>query len=211
LRTETIFSLEAVKGLSNALFKGVHARKTLKAWKLKGKPVPPPQLFKQSVIKEYAKKFRTSTFVETGTYHGDTLFACRNEFNKLYSIELDEKLYQLARARFAKSNNISILCGDSGQVLESLLKDISKKTLFWLDGHYSEGATAKGNLNTPIINELTHISNHYIKDHVVLIDDARCFTGEDDYPSISFLKDFVNQVSPDMEFKVEDDIIRISR
>lgn len=107
----------------------------------------------------------------------------------MISVELDQKLYENASRSF--SNDPQIYQGDSGQVIEKLLKDLDQPCLFWLDGRYSEGFTAKGELNTPIINELKHIFNDPIKNHVILIDDARCFIGENDYPSMQYLKGFV--------------------
>ena len=101
--------------------------------------------------------------------------------------------------------------GDSSKVLPELLDKIKKPCLFWLDGHYSGGITGKGDLNTPILNELKSIFSHQIKDHVILIDDARCFTGEEDYPTIKALKEFVIKNRPDWVFEVRNDIIRIHK
>ena len=73
--------------------------------------------------------------------------------------------------------------GDSGEILPELLNNINEPILFWLDGHYSAGNTSKGSLNTPIIKELVTIFQHPIKQHIILIDDARLFNGADDYPT----------------------------
>lgn len=69
----------------------------------------------------------------------------------------------------------------------------------------------KSDLNTPIINELTHIFNHKIEGHVILIDDARCFNGADDYPTIKELQNFIKEKMPLLKLSVEDDIIRIHK
>ena len=42
---------------------------------------------KHDVILEYAKRFRCTTFIETGTENGDTIEAVRPAFTELYSIE----------------------------------------------------------------------------------------------------------------------------
>jgi hypothetical protein len=184
---------------------------TIKLWEKNGMPVPPPQRFKQLVIKEYANKYKTTIFIETGTYLGETIDYCKSIFKKVISIELDVTLFNNAKHKFAHENKINIYNGDSGILLEKVLTNIEEPCLFWLDGHYSEGMTAKGELNTPIINELNHIFNHQIDNHVVLIDDARCFTGEDDYPTLDYLRDFIYEKDPNMQFKVENDIIRIHK
>lgn len=59
--------------------------------------------------------------------------------------------------------------------------------------------------------ELKSIFSHKIKEHVILIDDARCFTGQEDYPTIRALKEFVMKNRPDYLFEVKDDIFRIHK
>ncbi|MES2107452.1 MAG: hypothetical protein V4577_01810 [Bacteroidota bacterium] len=184
-------------------------RKQLKKWLANGRPVPPPQSYKQEVIRKYAQRYNITTFIETGTYYGDTTNACKRWFDRIFSIELDKSLYLLAKRRFSGNRNITILNGDSGQVVGDILENISGKCLFWLDGHYSAGVTAKGSLNTPILMELTHILKHSATDHVILIDDARCFSGQDDYPDVPSLEAFVYNYNQDLQFYIEDDIIRI--
>ena len=92
--------------------------------------------------------------------------------------------------------------------MPEILSQIEEPCLFWLDGHYSEGITAKGEKETPILEELKHIFNHPIEDNIILIDDARCFTGYGDYPNIEGLKAVLLSRYPDNAFSIEDDIIR---
>ena len=185
--------------------------KIINNWKKMGKPIPPPHLIKQETVKEYAYKFSTEIFIETGTYHGAMILGIKRFFNQIYSIELDKDLYLKAKKLFKKYDNIHILQGDSSKVFPELLDKIRKPCLFWLDAHYSGSVTAKGNLNTPIIIELKSIFSHKIKDHVILIDDARCFTGQEDYPTIIALKEFVMENQSDWAFEVRNDIIRIHK
>jgi len=86
---------------------------------------------------------------------------------------------------------------------------VEKPCLFWLDGHYSGGNTAKGEKETPIMEELRQICAHPVKNHLILIDDAREFTGQNDYPTIESLRTFVGARLPGYGFDVKDDIIRI--
>ena len=183
----------------------IHYRNWIRA----GKPVPPPHLAKQLTVKEFAKRFKPRVFVETGTCRGDMVYAVRDIFDVIYSIELDVELCRNAQKRFAKQRNVMIFQGDSGETLGEILASIKRPCLFWLDGHYSAGFTAKGSLETPIENELRHISGHSLKrSHIVLVDDARCFTGEGDYPSMQSLRDWATNEGFD-RFEVRDDIVRI--
>jgi hypothetical protein len=139
------------------------------------------------------------------------VFAARKSFQRIYSIELGTDLYERATERFAAFPHITILQGDSSTMLRHVLERLDKPALFWLDAHYSEGITARGDVDTPIRQELEMIFAHGIKDHVLLIDDARCFTGEKYYPTISELQAFVARHRPGWCFNVEQDIIRIHR
>lgn len=183
--------------------------KNILFWYFKGKPVLPSHLIKQDVVKKYSEKFAIKIFIETGTYLGEMIDAVKEKFEKVISIELDKKLFYKAKNKFSTNNHIEIINGDSAKVLFKILTKIEKPTLFWLDGHYSGGTTAKGDLNTPIYQELNAILSHKIKNHIILIDDARLFIGKDDYPTLSQLQSLVLQKNPRLNFEYKNDIIRI--
>ena len=178
-------------------------------WKLVGKPVPIPHWVKQQAIKQYAKQFSLNVLVETGTYLGTMINATKDNFHHIYSIELDHELYVRAQKRFARFPHITLFKGDSSDVLPVILRQISSPALFWLDGHYSGGITAKGTLDTPIMQELRHILEHPVNGHVILIDDARDFTGQHDYPLLEELDNYVRSHFSDHIVEVRDDMIRI--
>jgi hypothetical protein len=183
--------------------------KSLHEWKKKGKPVPPPHIVKQKTVKEYGKKFSIKILIETGTLYGQMVLAVKNNFEKIISIELDKKLYRKAKINTMRHENISVIHGDSSRELSKVLKKIHEPCLFWLDAHYSKGETAKGDKETPILEELQDILNHPVSNHVILIDDARCFIGRNDYPSINQLKKLLRAKHPYWILEVKDDIIRI--
>jgi len=180
-------------------------------WEKNGKPVPPPHIKKQEVLQRYAKQYELKIFVETGTYRGDMVEAMKNMFAQIFSIELGEDLCRRAKKRFRRHKHIEIISGDSGKVFKTLMPNLTTPTLFWLDGHYSGSNTAKGEKDSPIYEELTHIFNSPDIGHVIVIDDARCFSNPDcqDYPSLSDLKEFVLSARPDVCITVENDSIRI--
>jgi len=185
-----------------------HSR-AYRKWQHSGKPIPTPDAVKQLTVKSYADKFGILTFVETGTYLGDMVLAVKDSFNRIYSIELSPELYEKAAEKFLKYKHISIHQGDSSKVLPDILYGIKETCLFWFDAHYSGGITARGKKDTPILEEINYILNHSVKDHVVLIDDARLFTGENDYPTLEELRELVIHQYPGSIFDVKDDIIRI--
>jgi hypothetical protein len=141
---------------------------------------------------KYAEQFNLEIFVETGTCCGDMVEAMKNSFKRIYSIELSDHFYEEAKKRFRNQTNIELIHGDSGKELEKLMQRINSPTLFWLDGHYSGGMTAKGDNVTPIFAELDHVIGSTNPRHVILIDDASCFHEDPEYPDLSDLYLFIN-------------------
>jgi hypothetical protein len=180
----------------------------IEKWKQDGCPAPPPHAIKRQVIEAYRQQYQLKVLIETGTFMGDMVAACKEKFDKVYSIELSEKLYHKAVKRFAKDSNVQILCGDSAVKLPEILTTLSQPCLFWLDGHYSGGITAKGNVECPVIDELHAIYKHR-SDHVILIDDARLFNGTHDYPTIAEIEKLIAGYNLQCTITVENDSIRI--
>jgi len=177
-------------------------------WEMESKPIPSPHAVKQKIIHDYLTKYGCEIFIETGTLHGDMIEAQRLFFKKLYSIELDLELFNEAVKKFRYDRKVHIINGDSGKVMFDLIKRINKRAIFWLDGHYSGTYTAMGDLECPIYEELKAIFSSKIKNHILIIDDARCFNGDNSYPSISELKDFVLNYNPNYKMTIDTDIIR---
>lgn len=184
-------------------------RKKMRQWERSGSQLPMPNLGKQRVVQEYIKKFSPAVFIETGTYKGKMVYAVMPHMKEIYSIELDQMYFEKAKRRFAGYHNIHIIQGQSGEILPKVLVNIEKPCLFWLDAHWSEGSTAKGQTNTPILQELQCILDHRrAEEHVILIDDARLFLGKDEYPTLEAMEQSVLAVHPRWIFEVKDDIIR---
>lgn len=127
------------------------------------------------------------------------VWAMKDVFQSIISIELSYNLYLETKKRFTRLSHVNIIHGDSSKVLPSILAHLEEPCLFWLDAH---------GLETPIREEIRHILRHP-KDHVVLVDDARLLTGEVGWPTIDQLKELVSRERPNWIFEVKDDIIRI--
>lgn len=186
------------------------ALKSLDAWERAGRPIPYPHIVKQLAIEAYQQKTGYRILVETGTFMGDMVDAQRYNFNKIYSIELSEELYNRAVDRFKNDNHIELLQGDSGERLEEVVRGLTEPAIFWLDGHYSGGITAQGSKVCPVNEELTAILRSPI-DHCILIDDARCFGRDADYPTLEEIRHQIDSNRKGYSVTVQDDIIRIIR
>jgi hypothetical protein len=189
----------------------ISARKKVFIWQLKGRPIPPPHAVKQNIVKSYAAKFSLRNFIETGTYMGEMIDAVLNTFSKITSIEFGPALTERAKNRFSSYSHVKIIQGDSGQVLPEVMANINEPCLFWLDAHYSGGVTAKNALETPIVKELSVLLEYSCPDHVILINDAREFTGQNNYPLLEEVRNLIAAKHPDWIMQVKDDVIRIHK
>ncbi len=186
------------------------AQKDFEIWESAGKSGLPPHKAKQQTLRKYANLYGLRILVETGTFYGDMVEVMQYDFEKIYSIELSNELYKQAVKRFYKAKNVEIIKGDSGVELRNVLNKISEPALFWLDGHYSAGNTAKGIKDTPILEELDCILDAPHSNHVIIIDDARLFGSNLAYPSLDELSIYIKDKRPDVEIFIEDDSIRVT-
>lgn len=182
--------------------------KELTQWLKSGKPFPPPHIVKQNTILEYSKKYPLKILFETGTYLGDMIEAQKNNFEKIYSIELSKKLYTRAVKRFKRDKHVILLHGDSGVKIAEVINQLFEPVLFWLDGHYSGGITAMAEKECPVREELNTIFKSRLN-HVILIDDARLFNGTHDYPTLKEIESIIRENGKDYMVDIKDDIIRL--
>ena len=132
----------------------------------------------------------------------------RRNFTTLYSIELSKELYQKAKVKFKNFQHIHLVQGDSGEKMGEIVSKLKSPAIFWLDGHYSGGNTAKGKTDCPIMEELEAIFKSDL-DHCILIDDARLCGTDPDYPTIEELNTYVNANREGYSINSSDDIVRI--
>jgi hypothetical protein len=157
---------------------------------------------KQALLIEYARGYRLSSFVETGTFRGGTLAAMRPHFRQLVSIELEPRLARNARRRFGLFRNVEVVAGNSASELARIVAALDQPTLFWLDGHDSGAGTAA---TEPLREELAAVMVAP-SDSVVLIDDARTFTG----PPRLTLAEIRTATEERYAMELRDDVIRLT-
>ena len=163
-------------------------------------PLPTPQIIKWSVLRRWGG---TGTWIETGTFYGETTKLLSTFANVVFSIEPAHFFAQKAINRFASFENVHILEGASQDEVPKLLEELSAHqkldVSFWLDGHFSSGQTFRGSSGTPIREELATIALRLpeFERATILVDDIRCFSSSliefNDYPSISYLSSWAEQ------------------
>jgi len=183
-------------------------RRVLRKWERAGRPIPATPLIKQMIVKHYQRRFKLRVLVETGTFAGEMIDAAIGRFDRIFSIELDERWYANAKKRFAGRPEVVLLHGDSGARLREVLSQLDEPALFWLDAHYSGPATARGLLDSPVVQELDAIARHSVRGHVVLIDDMRDFNGTAGYPEASALVEDLRNQHPGDVVEIRDDVLR---
>src|SRR3989344_4107220 len=108
---------------------------------------------KAAILLQY-KTPATKVFVETGTETGWMVEKIGGNFGRVYSVELDDHLYNKAKERFQDKQAIRLLHGDSATEIIKILGELKSPALFWLDAHMGGEITAS---NAPIIKELEAI------------------------------------------------------
>jgi hypothetical protein len=162
---------------------------------------------KRRLLAWYGRRYGCDTFVETGTYRGDTVAALRQRFDALWSIELDPGLAQAAARRFANAGNVMILCGDSAELVPLLAAGMNRRrVLWWLDAHYSGGITAGG--DSPLCAELAALRERAGAGVVILIDDARLFGRDPAFPELGSVRQWADENG--MRCAVGGDVIRLT-
>jgi hypothetical protein len=170
-----------------------------------------PQDEKRLFIKStYLKRPDIKTFIETGTYKGDTIEYIKNDFQNIFTIELSEKYANEAIERFKDNKEIKIIKGDSAIELSKKLNNLNEPCVFWLDGHYSYHDTALGNKETPILEEILPILKMK-QDHIIIIDDARLFIGRHNYPTIFSLNNFIKKHNNLYKISIVKDMIVLTK
>lgn len=158
-------------------------------WVQHGSPIPAPSAEKRRILAMHGARHGLGVLVETGTFKADTVRSLRKKFDRIYSIELDDSLYEKAVARCRSQPNATILHGDSSQLLPRLIATFDYPALFWLDAHHSGAGTAGINAHPPILSEIISVLEDD-QPHVVLIDDLREFArGGRGYPTVEQIRE----------------------
>ncbi len=197
------------RSLIGNVVEGYRIKQTYTDWLGKHKTATDPHAIKQLAVKTLAKKYGIRVFIETGTFLGDMVASVTSTFERIYSIELSEDLFNRAVKKFAGYNHVTILHGDSFQVLPEILRHIDAPCLFCLGSHYSRGSTEKEKREAALLEELKQVFNHPIKNHAILIEDAHLFAGKNDSPMLEFLRTCVETGLTYYKFDIRNDIIRI--
>lgn len=133
----------------------------------------------QSLHKDVILKYKTDdihTFIESGTFTGQSVqLALECGFQKIISVEISKENFEFTQDKFKENKNVKIIHGDSYMEFPNICKNLNKRSIFWLDGHFDVFSDTLGFMKCPILKELESISNSTVKNHIIMIDDVRVF------------------------------------
>ena len=179
---------------------------------------------------------KTSKYIETGCYLGrgiikpldnkysvldaiegkcDSIGILHSGYERIYSIELVEKYYNLNKEQFKNSKNVTIVHGDSSIKLDELLSNINEPVTVFLDAHWSGGDTGRIGKDTPLLEELDILKKRKYND-IIIIDDTRHIgksgnagrKGNKNYPPMKF--DWSYITLSDIEKRIKENYIMLN-
>jgi hypothetical protein len=168
-----------------------------------------------SLVEQLVEALPLSTFVETGTFEGEAVARVRPLFEEIHSIELADKYYAEAAARFADDVVVELHHGDSSDVLRDLRPSLENKSvLYWLDAHWCVAdGTAGERSQCPLLEELQAIGS-LNSSSVILIDDARLFLATpsapheaSEWPDLNSIVVRLQSLNAEHEIMVVNDVI----
>jgi len=113
------------------------------------------------------------TFVETGTYKGETVKWARGKFESIISIEISPEFLHRVGMELLDARDVLLIGGDSRERLAPVCRGLhNAPVLFWLDAHWTgepEYKDPKGHL--PLLDEIDAINENYYGLHAIMIDD----------------------------------------
>ena len=174
----------------------------------KGHVKPMPEQMKRLTLRHYANRYKLKTFIETGTFRGETLSFLEPQMDEMHSVELSPELHHAAQKKFEGFSKIHLHHGDSAVVFPNILNSVNNPALIWLDAHYSAKITAHGPKETPILEELASIFSSKKCRHFILIDDAREFEGNPEYPSLQQVREMA--LNNNYHYECRFDLIRLT-
>ena len=179
-----------VRSVRRALF-------DMRGWRSRAYAGPSPKAVKDRVLLRNA--LAGGTWVETGTFLGETTRLLAIGGGHVYSLEPATGLYERAAKKFSTIENVTIIHGPSEDEFPLLLPLLKGPVNFWLDGHFSAGATFQGASDTPIMAELEAIEQNlsHLQPICVMVDDIRCFDPSQSeyasYPPLDSLVDWARK------------------
>lgn len=139
---------------------------------------------------------KIKTAIETGSHRGGGSLILASVFEKVYSIELSDILYNYCKTTHLEEA-IDFIHGASTDLLTELVGNIDGDYFLFLDAHGSGGDTTfderVGRYGSPVLDELESVKNN--PPALIAVDDLHCFDNPAlHYPSREQVTQKVNEL-----------------
>lgn len=176
-----------------------------------GRVSVPSERAKRRHLVELLRTGGHRVFIESGTYLGDTVAYVLPHVDEITSIEIDQQLYDRARARFADVESVTLILGDGLDEVPAVVARLQRPPLVWLDGHASGGVTSHGTHLEPALEILLRMRDAGMPPSTtIVIDDLRVFGRLEGYPALEQLLATVLEAFPDARLTAGLDSLVIS-
>ncbi|WP_162273199.1 hypothetical protein [Rubripirellula obstinata] len=137
---------------------------------------------------------------------------CSKAFDQVVTIELDPELHQRAKSFLSTRRNVECILGDATKKLpEVLVREECSQAVVFLDGHFSSGETAHGDVPEPACELLSSLGQFKDKICAIVVDDFRLFGVEAGWPRKSELLIAAEEIFGDYRLAVHLDQLLIER
>jgi len=130
-------------------------------------------------------KWNITNAVETGSYMFGTTLWLSDNFDKVYTFEIDNDLYKYGQTKISNKTNIKSYLSNSAEGLVQIINEIDGNTIFFLDAHWYDYCPLLDELE--IISKLKHTP-------IIAIHDFKTpypHLGYDSYKEDDFTIDFI--------------------
>ena len=160
--------------------------------------------------------------IETGTWLGNGVQAAFDSgFNKVYTCDINKNRITAAKEKFKNNNLIALNEPSKIALIEFLEKERENRCVIFLDGHsmprtdeeredlgFLNSTVKEGLRPCPLIEELSIINKHNVKNHTILIDDYQCFdTWMFDYLSFEDVQKAVRNINPNYIIEIRGNVV----
>ena len=130
---------------------------------------------------DFFKKHLRPVFVETGSYHGESIRSALDVgYPLVYSCELSPIYRKICLERYAGNEQVRLFFGSSPDCLAQILPTLGTPVTFWLDAHHSGGDTAGTAQDITVLHEIAAIAQfQHRHDSAIIMDDANAFGNRD--------------------------------
>ena len=146
--------------VNSFVYRVFNSIRQLISWYRRGLRPPSPMFVKHKIL--INNSVSNSTWIETGTYLGQTTNLLRKNCSKVYTFEPEINLFHNAKNYLGRHNNVEVLNYTSEIGLKKILPKITGNVNFWLDAHAvsnNKTKTYHGSTANPILYELEAIED----------------------------------------------------